>query len=83
MIVIASYFSLIYPFYLANYIDLSSMGEVLCDGFNLAVLYIPVTEGDKTHICIVAIMGKRQGLFILIGFTLCTHVFLKASLHFS
>ena len=34
------------------------MGEVLCNGFNLAVIYIPVTEGDKTHICIVAIKGK-------------------------
>ena len=34
------------------------MGEVLCDGFNLAVLYIPVTEGDKSRICIIAINGK-------------------------
>ena len=37
------------------------MGEVLCDGFNLAVIYIPVTEGDKTHICVVAIKDKKMG----------------------
>ena len=37
------------------------MGEVLCDGFNLAVIYIPTTEGDKTRICIVAIKGKMMG----------------------
>ena len=37
------------------------MGEVLCDGFNLAVIYIPVTEGDKTHICVVAIKDKMMG----------------------
>ena len=60
MIFIALYFSPIYQFGLANYIDLSSVGEVLCDGSNLAVLYIPVTEGDKTRICIVAIKGKMM-----------------------
>ena len=37
------------------------MGEVLCNGFNLAVLYIPVTVGDKTRICIVAIKDKTMG----------------------
>ena len=36
------------------------MGEVLCNGFNLAVLYIPVTEGDKTHISIVPVKGKMR-----------------------
>ena len=46
------------------------MGEVLRNGFNLAVLYIQVTERDKTHICIVVIKDKMMGLFILIGFTL-------------
>ena len=38
-----------------------AMGEVLCDGFNLAVIYIPVTERDKTRICIVAIKDKTMG----------------------
>ena len=61
MLVIALYFSPISPFGLANYIDLSSVGEMLCDGFNLAVLYILVSEGDKTYICIVSIMGKMMG----------------------
>ena len=37
------------------------MGEVLCNGFNIAMLYIPVTERDKTRICIVAIKGKMMG----------------------
>ena len=40
---------------------------MLCNGFNLAVLYITVTETDKTRISIVAIKGKMMGLFILIG----------------
>ena len=37
------------------------MGEVICDGFNLAVIYIPVTDRDKTRICVVAIMDKKMG----------------------
>ena len=37
------------------------MGEVLCDGFNLAMIYIPVTEGEKTRICIVDIKDKNMG----------------------
>ena len=37
------------------------MGEVLCDEFNLAVIYILVTEMDKTRICIVAIKDKTMG----------------------
>jgi hypothetical protein len=57
MIVIALYFSLIYLFGLVRLIYLA-MGEVLCDGFHLAVLYILVTERDKKRIFIVAIKGK-------------------------
>ena len=72
MIVIALYFSTIYLFGLANYIDLSSVGEVLCDGFNLAVIYIPMTEGDKTRICIVAIKGKTTRFIHIVEFTLST-----------
>jgi hypothetical protein len=37
------------------------VGEVLCNGFNLAVLYVPVTVGDKTRIFIVAIKDKTMG----------------------
>ena len=37
------------------------MGEVLCDGFGLAVLYPSDKVGDKTRICIVAIRDKTMG----------------------
>ena len=37
------------------------MGEVLCDGLDLAVLYIPVTKRDKTRICIATIKDKTMG----------------------
>ena len=42
------------------------MGELLCNGLHLAVIYIPVIEGDKTHICIVSVKGITKG-FIHIG----------------
>ena len=60
------------------------MGEVLSFGLNLAMLYIPVIEGDKTCICIVAIKGKMTG-FIHILDLLCLHhvILLKALLRFS
>ena len=38
-----------------------AMGEVLCNGFNLAVLYPSDKVGDKTRICIVAIKDKTMG----------------------
>ena len=38
-----------------------AMGEVVCKGFNLAVIYILVTEGGKTRICIVDIKGETIG----------------------
>ena len=34
---------------------------MLCNGFNLAVLYIQVKEGDMARICIVVIKGKTTG----------------------
>ena len=37
------------------------MGEVLHDGFNLAVIYIPVTKRDKTHIYIVVVKNEKMG----------------------
>ena len=36
------------------------MGEVLCDGFSLAV-HSPSERGDMPHICIVAIKDKTMG----------------------
>ena len=61
MIIIAMYFfrsiDLVWP----TRLIFLAMGEVLCDGFNLAVIHIPVTERDKTRICIVAIKDKMMG----------------------
>ena len=37
------------------------MGQILCNGFGLAVLYIPVIEGAKTRISTVAIKVKITG----------------------
>jgi hypothetical protein len=37
------------------------MGEVLCNGFNLAVVYPSGKVGDKTCICIVAIKDQMMG----------------------
>ena len=36
------------------------MGEVLCNGYNLAVLN-PVTKGGMTRIFIVAVKDKKMG----------------------
>ena len=41
-------------------------------GSNLAVIYIPVTEGDKTRIVLLPLRGKRRGFVILIDFFLST-----------
>ena len=56
-----------------------TMGEVLCDGFNLAVFYIPVTERDKTHIFIVAIKDKMMGSEHIACLTLSTSCHLAPS----
>ena len=56
------------------------MGEVLCDGFNLAMIYIPVIEGDKTCICIVAIKDKKMGFFSCVGLLCLHHVILLNAL---
>ena len=61
MIMIALYFSPIYLFGLANYIDLSSVGEVLCNGSNLAVSSPRDRRGSEACICIVSIKGKMSG----------------------
>ena len=47
------------------------MGEVLCNGFNAAVL-IPSDRRDMTRICIVAIKDKKMGFIYIVGFTLST-----------
>ena len=72
MIVIALYFSPIYPLGLANYIDLSSVGEVFCSGFNFAVSSPRDRRGSEAHICIVATKDKQRGSIILLEFTLST-----------
>ena len=60
MIIIALYFSPIHLVWPTRLIYLG-MGEVRCNGFNLAVLYPSDKLGDKTRICIVAIKGKMMG----------------------
>ena len=37
------------------------MGEVLCNGFNLAVSSPRDRRGSEAHICIIAIKGKMMG----------------------
>ena len=72
MIMIALYFSLIYPFGLANYIDLSLVGEVLFSGFDLAVPSARDIRGSEARIVLLLLRIKRWGLFILFEFTLST-----------
>ena len=59
------------------------MGEVLCDGFNLAMSSPSDSRGSEARICIVAIKDKKTGGFtILIGSIPLHHVILlKALLH--
>ena len=64
MIVIAMQCFFIYPFGLANYIDLSSVGVMLCDGFNLAVLNPSDIRGHDTY-CITAIKDKTMGFIYI------------------
>jgi hypothetical protein len=45
---------------LANYIDLSLVGEVLCSGFNLAVSLPSDRRGLGTY-CLVATKDKMMG----------------------
>ena len=58
------------------------MGQVLCDGFILAVLYIPVTEGHKTRICIVAIKGNTAR-FIHIDWVYFVYIISSCLRHYS
>jgi hypothetical protein len=39
-----------------------AMGEVLCDGFNIAVTTLNDSRGSGARICIVAIKDKTMGL---------------------
>ena len=55
------------------------MREVLCDGFNLVVLYPSDKVGNKTRICIIAIKDKMMG-FIWLGLLFLHHVILLKSL---
>ena len=64
-------------------IGISSKGVVHSSGFNLAVFYIPVTERDKTRICIVSIKGKTFGVYSYCLDLVCLHhgILLKVLLH--
>ena len=42
-------------------VDISSVGVVRCGRFNLMSLYIPVTEGDKLRLCVVATKDNTMG----------------------
>ena len=61
MIVICLYFSLVYSFGLANLIDLSSEGEVLCGRFNLEVSSLCDKRSSEARICIVVIKDTTTG----------------------
>ena len=58
------------------------MRVVHCSGFNPAVLYIPVTERDKTRLCIVATKDKMMGL-IHINWILFVYIMSLFSKHYS
>ena len=52
------------------------MGEVLCNGFNLAVSSPSDRRGSEARIVLLLLRVKRHGLFFLIGFTLSTSCYL-------
>ena len=56
------------------------MGEVLCDGFDLAVLNPSGRKGHETY-CIVAIKDKKMG-FIHIAWVYFVYILLKVLLCF-
>jgi hypothetical protein len=59
MIVIALYFSPMIPFIWPTRLIFLVMGEVLCDGFNLAVSSPSDSRGSEARICIVPLRIKR------------------------
>ena len=56
-----------------------TMGEVLSFGFNLAVSSTSDRRGSEARIVLLPLRVKRQGLFVLIGFTLSTSCHLAYS----
>ena len=58
------------------------MGEVLYVGFNLVVIYILVTERDKTRICIVSVKDKMMG-FIHIDWVYFVYIMSSCLRHYS
>ena len=48
------------------------MGEVLCDGFDLAVLNPSDRRGSEACIVLLLLRVTRRGLIILIEFSLST-----------
>ena len=58
-----------------------AMGELICNGFNLAVLY-PSDVEDKTCICIICIKGKMMG-FIHIDWIYFVYIMSSCLRHYS
>ena len=58
------------------------MRGVRCSGFNLAVLYIPVIEREKTRLYIVATKDKTMGL-VYINWILFVYIMSLFSKHYS
>ena len=57
------------------------MGEVLCDGFNLAVSSPSDSRGSEARICVVAIKDKKMGVFFILHESIpLHHVFLLKAL---
>ena len=56
------------------------MGEVLCDGLNLAISSPSDSSGSEARICIVAIKDKKMFFTILIGSIPLDHVILLKAL---
>ena len=72
MIKIALYFSSIFDLVWPTRLTFLAMGEVLCDGFNLAVSSPGDSRCSEKRIVLLPLRIKIWGLFILIGFTLST-----------
>ena len=60
-------------------IDLSLMGEVLCNGFNLTVLNPGDRRGHDAY-CIVSIKGKKYGVYPYVSLSCLHHVILLKAL---
>ena len=76
MIKIDLYFSLIYRLVWPIRLVFLAMGEVLCDGFNLAVSSPSDSRGREARICIVVIKDKKMGF---ISYCLSLSIYIMSS----